>query len=305
MNLRQPRHQFTADTPTDTPPATETSTPENSPTSGTNTFRDCYRNATETATVDLTSTITPTETATPTITPTLTPTETAAEENWRIEYDLFYPSALLASMGGEGAAEAELRSFLSILDGEQDVSYDLGITVEGEGGLFTLAIEGSGGLEQFRHVYLDILASRFGTISGITQLWISSSGKAISEWQLALDSNITTGYNWHLVDASGITVSSESYQDGASGEIGGVGRQYFTLENDGSGSYSISLKYSSPWEAGCSSCAPDLFKYFDSGRNQPCHSRNHFFCGFVCSCTGGTLTASIRTRDGFAWIGAG
>ena len=32
--------------------------------------------------------------------------------------------------------------------------------------------------------------------------------------------------------------------------LAGVGRQYFTLENDGSGSYSISFKYSSPWEAG-------------------------------------------------------
>ena len=235
---------FSADTPTDNPtepPATETPTPENSPTSET---------ATETATVDLTTTLTPTETATPTITPTLTPTESVVEENWRVEYDLFYPSALLASMGGDGAAEAELRSFLSILDGEKEVTYNLGFTTEGGGSLFLLVIEGTGGVEQFRHIYLDLLAPELGTISGITQIWISSSGNAIPEWQLALDSNITTGFNWHLVDASGVRVSSESYQDGASDEIGGVGRQYFNLENDGSGSYSISFKYSSPWEAG-------------------------------------------------------
>ena len=234
-----------ADTPTDTPSAIETSTPENSPTPEI----IPSETAAETATVDLTTTITPTETAILTITPTLTPTETAVEENWRIEYDLFYPSALLANMGGEGAAEAELRNFLSILDSEQDVTYDLGFTTEGEGSLYELVIEGSGGFEQFRHIYMDSLAPRFGTISGITQLWISSSGNSIPEWQLALDSNITTGYNWHIVEASGITVSSESYQDGASSEIGEVGRQYFTLENDGSGPYSISLKYSSPWEA--------------------------------------------------------
>ncbi len=240
--------------PTEPPPITQTSTPDASPTpeiSPTETATEAATEAaTETATVDLTATITPTETATPTMPPTLTPTEIVIEENWRVEYDLFYPSAVLASMGGEGAAEASLRGFLLILNGEQEVSYDLEKTTEGGVSLFLLAVEGTGGVEQFRHVYLDFLAPEFGTISGITQLWISSSGNAISEWQLTLDSNITTGYNWHLVDASGVKVSSESYQDVAVGEIGGVGRQYFSLENDGSGTYSISFKYSGPCEAG-------------------------------------------------------
>ncbi len=237
------------ETPTETPgvspPPTETPTPDNLPT-----FEQSPTEIlTATATVDLTATATPSETPTPNVTPTLTPTEKTIEENWRLEYDLFYSSELLASMGGETGAEAELRNYLSILDAEQSVSYELGFISEGEGGSFLLVIEGTGGLEHFRHIYLDILAAKFGTISGVTQIWVSNIGKAVSEWQLKLDSNITTGYGWHLVEASGITVSSESYQNNTGGEIGGTGRQYFILENDGSDSQTISFKYSSPWQA--------------------------------------------------------
>jgi len=156
-----------------------------------------------------------------------------------VEYDLNYSSA-------------GLRDLLSLLDDEQEVTYNLDSDTEGGGSLIKLAVEGNGGVEQFRHIYLDILAPAFGTISGVSQIWIASSGNSISEWQLALDSNITTGYSWQLVEASGIAVSSESFLDSASGGIGGVGRQYFYLENDGSGSNSISFKYSSPRNASAS-----------------------------------------------------
>jgi predicted secreted protein len=226
--------------PSETPLPTDTPMPE--PT-GTNT-PDLL--PTETATVDLTATITPTETGTP----TPTPTEIKTEENWRIEYDLFYSSVLMASMGGQEAAETELRGYLTVLDNEPGVSYNLALTTEGDGSLFSLVIDGLGGLEHFRHIYLDVLAPRFGTTSGITQLWIYSSGKMVPEWQLALDSNITTGYSWHLIESNGVTITSEGYQDGTSGDIGAMGRQYFSLRNDGSETYSLSLKYSSPWEAG-------------------------------------------------------
>ena len=48
----------------------------------------------------------------------------------------------MASGGGQGAAEAELRGFLSILDDEPEVSYNLGLTSSGDGGTFLLTIEG-------------------------------------------------------------------------------------------------------------------------------------------------------------------
>ncbi len=250
----------TSESPTVEPPPTEAPVVENTPTDILQAANTLPPEPEITVTPEIASTetfavvptIEPSTTITPAITPTEittpTPTATQYEENWLIEYDLFYPSAVISALGGKGAAEAELRGFLSALENEPGVSYTLGISVEDDGILFKLEIDGDRGLEQFKRIYLGILAPRFGTTGGITQIWINSSGSAISEWQLILDSNITTGFSWRTVQSTGISETNSGYQDSASNTIGATGRQVFSFRNNESENYSLSLKYSSSWE---------------------------------------------------------
>ena len=238
-------------TETPTPEPTITEPPENEPSAtpdlptATQTLEPA---PSETATTTPDFELTPTPTETPTETPTITPTETPEPFQWRIEYDLFYPFAFINSMGGDGAMESDLHNFAQTALAGEDAYYSLTQREEGDGVTFILVMEGNGGYDQFRRIYMGPLKSRFGTTGAVTQIWFSDTGKGGRQWMLALDAQFSAGYSWKVVNTKDINENRSSTREERGGPLGSRGRQTFFFNNGQGKGRSVSLIYSAPFE---------------------------------------------------------
>jgi inhibitor of cysteine peptidase len=73
---------------------------------------------------------------------------------------------------------------------------------------------------------------------------------ANEEFQVTLDSNPSTGYEWQVrsMNEAIVRLVSDEYIPRESGLVGAGGKQVLTFEASGEGKTTIALEYVRPWE---------------------------------------------------------
>ena len=91
--------------------------------------------------------------------------------------------------------------------------------------------------ENDEEVYCEITSSRCAELGGTVEI--------------SLKGNITTGYDWVLVDSDGLTLVSDEYVPDYTGDIplcGSGGTHVFRFSCDSPGSHTLRFDYLRPWE---------------------------------------------------------
>ena len=193
----------------------------------------------------------PTPTEAPTSAPDVAPDEMqASAPDWRVEYDLAYTPLQVAYEGGRESLEARLNTYFTDALSPLGATHQLTAVDSAEGAAaYLLTLSGSGGAAQLRQVLQNALSDEFYFLGGIASLEISGEAHSGANWQLKLDSNITTPFKWQVESSERVVETIPSEYQHVSNLKGAPGHQVFSLRNTDGGSAALRLKYAPAWDA--------------------------------------------------------
>lgn len=214
-------------------------------------------NSTDTVVPFETSTPIPTETPTPEATVTPSPTSTQpvppAEFTWRVSVEVPIQSADLRSLGGVTNAKAHLENELQTDITDSSVSFGVNTSqITNSAATYTVLLEGSGGIDQFIQTIYSDLGGALNLLSGPIQLSITGYVQTGQVIPVILESNITTGYIWELVNFDPAILEKRGkpvFEQKMSG-IGSPSREMITLHAIADGQTTITINYRQPFDRG-------------------------------------------------------
>ena len=193
----------------------------------------------------------PTPTEAPTTAPEAADDEIqASAPDWRVEYDLAYTPLQVAYEGGRESLEARLNTYFTDTLSPLGATHQLTAADSAEGAAaYLLTLSGSGGAAQLRQVLQNTLTGEFYFLGGIASLEISGEAHSDANWQLKLDTNITTPFKWQMESNAWVAETAPSDYQHVSNLKGAPGHQVFSLSNTAGGNAVLRLKYAPAWDA--------------------------------------------------------
>lgn len=184
-------------------------------------------------------------------TPDVAPDEMqTSAPDWRVEYDLAYTPLQIAYEGRRESLETRLNAYFTAALSPLGATHQLTAVDSAEGAAaYLLTLSGSGGAAQLRQVLQNALSDEFYFLGGIASLEISGEAHSGANWQLKLDSNITTPFQWQMEANEWAAETAPSDYQHVSNLKGAPGHQVFSLSNTASGSAVLRLKYAPAWDA--------------------------------------------------------
>ncbi len=244
--------------------STETSTPDPFlletpyPPIGTDTFPPVIPTETNTITsTPLPENPTQAQTPEPTYTETQLPTEAlvipTGDFHWKVSIEVPIQSADLQSFGGVSGAETHLENTLQSEITDQGVAFDVNTTrITNTSATYVVELEGTGGIDQFVQTIYSDLNEQLNLLNGPIQLRITGyiqSGQIIP---VILESNITTGYLWELVnfDTSMLEKQGKPLFEQKMSGIGAPSKEMITFRAIADGMTTITINYRQPFDRG-------------------------------------------------------
>jgi C1A family cysteine protease len=114
--------------------------------------------------------------------------------------------------------------------------------------LYMLRASGKHDLEAFRNLIHVVAKPQFNLLRGVTEMEIEDSGTRGNDVVLVLDSNLSTGYVWHVSPESAMTESAPPEFEKHTTGYGVPERQTIWLTRRNVGSGPIKLVYKRAWE---------------------------------------------------------
>ncbi len=210
---------------------------------------------TDTALPTAVETIIPTDTPSPTITITPSPFATqeipSGEFTWRVSVEVPIQSAELRSSDGVSGAKAQLENILQTEITDADVTIGVDTTrITNSSATYTVELEGNGGIDQFIQTIYSDLDDRLNLLNGPIQLRITGFVQTGQVVPVILESNITTGYIWELVNYDPLMLEKQGkpvFEQKMSG-IGAPSKEMITLRAIADGVTTIMINYHQPFD---------------------------------------------------------
>jgi C1A family cysteine protease len=166
---------------------------------------------------------------------------------WSLNAELVVPDSEVAELGTRRAAANNVDAIISKLDAHGAKTEKRVIGTGEKGIIYGLTASGTGDIQSFRTLIHSAAKPQFNFLGGVTEMDIESTATESSDTVLILESNLSTGYGWHVAEGSGmIQVSPHTYEKHTPG-YGIPERQTIRLAPGGT-SGPIKLIYKRAWE---------------------------------------------------------
>jgi C1A family cysteine protease len=167
---------------------------------------------------------------------------------WSLNADIVAPVNAVFERGAAAATAEHVDTLVSKLTAKGAKAAKTAVATDDKGITYALTASGSGTVESFREILYSVAKPQFNALGGVTEIHIDGAAADSTDMAVVLESNLSTGYRWHVATDSGMTQSaSHKYERHTLGR-GVPERQtvYLTL---GTGSASsIKLVYKRSWE---------------------------------------------------------
>ena len=169
---------------------------------------------------------------------------------WALDAWLTAPNSRIEEIGSPSAKAAEIDVLLVKLKAEGAKAEARGPFAHGpdHGVSYALKASGKHDVQAFRKLLHTVAKPQLNLLGGMTEMEIENSGVEADDMILVLDSNLSTGYGWHVSPESAMVGSAPHQYEKHTVGYGVPERQTIRLTRGNAGAGPIKLAYKRAWE---------------------------------------------------------